>query len=200
MQDEGDDQRGCADERGEHGEFLLADLRAELCGKGRHTQRHNGLDQGAGGLGAAVIEVVGIDVGGHAGEGELCQQEQQRAHHDADQGLVGDEALEELAKLELLVLRLNDHALGAEEVAEQVANDRADGADQGDNDHLAAVQGGVAVGVAVVDDLRNDNADERAGQCRADGAPGAQRAALGGLIRDGGGHGAVGDVDARVAD
>ena len=83
--------------------------------------------------------------------------------------------------------------------ADDIAQDGADGEDACDDGHAGAGHHRLAVHDDIGDHGRG-HADDHVGQCGTDGAPGGQLRTVLGVCRDGGSHGAVGDVDGGIED
>ena len=103
MQDEADQVDDGAEQGTGNGGLLLADLGSQHGGqRGHNDQRSDGRAHGHSRLGSGVLEVIGEDVGVHAGHGEHGQQQAQGRQDDAQQGAAGENALEQDHGLELL--------------------------------------------------------------------------------------------------
>src|SRR5699024_3034602 len=124
MQDEADQVDDGAEQGADDSGLLLADLGSQHGGqRGHDEQRSDGRAHGHSGLGGGVLEVVGEDVGVHAGHGEHGQQQAQGRQDDAQQRTAGEDALEQGHGLELFGLGGDDDALGGQVEAEDVADD-----------------------------------------------------------------------------
>src|SRR5699024_948693 len=191
MQDEADQVDDGAEQGADDGGLLLADLGSQHGGlRGHDEQRSDGRAHGHSGLGGGVLEVVGEDVGVHAGHGEHGQQQAQSRQNDAQQGTAGENALEQGHGLELLGLGGDDDALGGQAEAEDVADNGADAEQAGHHQHAAAAQDRRAVD-GLIGQQRGGGADDQVGQGGADAAEGGQLGAVVGLGRNGGSHRAV---------
>ena len=198
MQDEADQVDDGAEQGADDSGLLLADLGSQHGGqRGHDEQRSNGRAHGHSGLGGGVLEVVGEDVGVHAGHGEHGQQQAQSRQNDAQQGTAGENALEQGHGLELLGLGGDDDALGGQAEAEDVADNGADAEQASHHNHAAAAELRNAVD-GLISEERGGGADDQVGQGGADAAEGGQLGAVVGLGRNGGSHRAVGDVDGGV--
>src|SRR5699024_8934861 len=127
MEDEADQVDDGTEQGAGDGSLLFADLGSQHGGQG--SDHHQGGDGGAHGdrrLCGGVLEVVGEDVGVHAGHGEHGQQQAQGRQDDAQQGTAGVDALEQDHGLELLGLGGDDDTLGGQVEAQQIADDGAD--------------------------------------------------------------------------
>ncbi len=199
MDNVSEEQRCCADEGADDGELLFAEFRSQLGNKGGQDQHHAAGQKSADGDGRCTVEVVRIDVVVHAGQCHLYQQEDQCGDDDADEGTVGEENAEQLEHALLLLSGLHLDTLCGEMVANHVDQDRQNGANAGCQHNLAAAEHLMSFRIRRVHHHRQNNHDDDLCYGCADGSPVGEHRSLLRLVAHGRCHGAVRDVDARVA-
>ena len=200
LENKADDLQHRGHDAGYGGQLFFTEPAGQLGGKGcTDEQDQHAAQQRSGRLGGGAAVEVGEHIACHTLHGQHGQQQEEGGSNDAQQGTVGEHALEHLANVHLAVVGGHIHTLTHQVKAEQVAEDGADRENACNDGHAAAGEDRLTID-GDVSHHGGANADHKAGQGAADGTPGGQLCAVLGVSRDGGSHGAVRDVDGGVED
>ena len=175
----------------------LAEPFGQRPGGGRaHSQNGGVSGQCRRALGGHVAVVVGEHIVGHAVEHQHGKQQQNGRQQNADERPAGGQLAQQLQRTAPLADR-QLHPFPHQRETGQIACHRRNAEHPGNDRHPRAGQHLPSVH-RHVSQQRRARADYHTRQRAADGAPGGQLGALGRVIGDGGGHGAVRNVDGCV--